>query len=86
MGISKVFDDDDALPGLPAGCEVSSLMQSSTVRIKGMEGRERMRYLVREHDSGWKCGRVASIDRPFVFLIRERSTGLILFIGEVRNL
>lgn len=86
MGISKVFDDDDALSGLPAGCEVSSLMQSSTVRIKGIEGRERMRYLVREHDSGRKCGRVASIDRPFVFLIRERSTGLILFIGEVRNL
>ena len=29
---------------------------------------------------------VFTVDRPFVFLIRERATGTVLFLGMVRNL
>lgn len=84
LGVKKIFEQRDIF-GHDSGkkCAISAVMQNSIFRLGGIYGSD---YRL-EWPLGGKTEKTPlHFDRPFMFYIKEQSTGLIYFIGEVRDL
>jgi serpin B len=94
MGMQRAFDPFDTgaaqLPGLCEGCghsiKVSKVIHEAFIKVneKGAEAAGATAVVGR--DSGVAMPtqpEVMTVDRPFIFLIRDHATDAVLFIGRV---
>ena len=84
VGIKKVYDDG-AVRMFTESVGLQDILQKSAVEIDE-KGAKAAAVTVATGDTTTPPAFPVIIDRPFVMLIREVSTGTILFAGAVRNL
>lgn len=85
FGISKVYDSGAAIRMFTEPVGLQNILQKSAVEIDE-KGAKAAAVTVATGDVTAPYTMSVVIDRPFVMLIREVSTGTILFAGAVRNL
>jgi serpin B len=86
MGMVRVFDPNDAeLEGISAASDlyVSAAIHSATIEVteSGTEASAATAIVV--SDRGGPSRPSLVLDRPFFFAIRDRATGVLLFVGRV---
>lgn len=83
MGVTDAFSDKADFTGITdRGICISEVLQSTYVNVDE-EGTEAAAATVVELTD---CPELFTMDRPFVYIIREKNTGAILFMGKVRKL
>ena len=85
FGISKVYDSGAAIRMFTEPVGLQNILQKSAVEIDE-KGAKAAAVTIATGDVMAPPALPVIIDRPFVMLIREVSTGTILFAGAVRNL
>ena len=85
FGISKVYDSGATIRMFTEPIGLQNILQKSAVEIDE-KGAKAAAVTVATGDVTAPYTMSVVIDRPFVMLIREVSTGTILFAGAVRNL
>ena len=82
LGVTDAFSDADLSGMTPAPLFVQQVQQSALIKVdeKGTEAAAVSGVSVL--DAG---PRTLTFDRPFLFLVRDTSTGAILFEAEVQN-
>ena len=88
MGICRVFNEDAQLGKLSSyrGLSVTKLQQNTLIEVNE-EGTTAAAVTMGE--IGPTANVLPSrfiIDHPFIYIIRERTTGVILFIGKVQTM
>ena len=87
MGLTKAFDpyrsDYSGISEL-SGLYFDNILQSTTITVDE-EGTEAASVQVSQGATSNIASGKFYVNRPFIFMIRERSTGVILFSGVVRN-
>ena len=85
LGIQRAFGDAQLAPmfaSVQSGAQVSSVLQKVFVDVNE-EGTEAAAVTVVTIDRVSSAPPQFVVDRPFLFVIRERLTGTILFMGKV---
>lgn len=84
IGVKKIFNDGESLNGIANGLLVSLVQQNSYFSMdeSGVEASSTTSAVVRPSASSSPTATM-NVNRPFVFIIRENSTGAILFMGKV---
>lgn len=92
MGIDDIFTDERSLAGISDhALMVSRILQKTVIAVdeKGTEAAAATSadFIESAGDFSEKPGTVRfTVDRPFLFMIRESSSGCVLFAGIIRNL
>lgn len=83
MGINKVFENGESLSEIANGLLVSLVQQNSFFSMdeSGVEASSTTSVVV--HPSATLPAASMIVNRPFVFFIRENSSGAIMFMGKV---
>ena len=84
MGIHRAFTEEAQFEGISKNLYISSVLQKShiTLNDKGAEAASAT-IVVMDGATAEPIERnVIKADRPFVFLIREKASGTVLFIGQ----
>ena len=76
-----LLDDNDRVPEYRLGGEPDALPEAGDVDESGSEGAAGSGITIKKGPHPVQF--VA--DRPFLFLVRDRSTGRVLFLGRVAN-
>jgi serpin B len=84
IGVKKIFNDGESLNGIANELLVSLVQQNSYFSMdeSGVEASSTTSAVVRPSASSSPTATM-NVNRPFVFIIRENSTGAILFMGKV---
>lgn len=87
LGINKIFTDEDALPNIASQLFVSAIAQSVCIDVNE-EGTEAAAVSVGGlvGSAGPGTEPEVKFNRPFLFAIKEHSTGTPLFIGRISKL
>lgn len=93
-GIKKVFTQDNSLSNLADGLSMNRMDMGHQVRFKvdaiGTEVAASVETMTLTHhfndDPNFIPTNKLILNRPFIYLIEEQSTGAILFIGEIDKL
>lgn len=88
MGINAAFLDNAAFPGMSADeLYFTSFKQNSFLKINE-EGAEAQAVTSTTIKGDWygSGSLLFNVNRPFAFLISEKSTGIILFMGKINKL
>jgi serpin B len=88
MGMPKAFSGDTDFSGMAGNCDlaISDVLHKTYVSVDeaGTEAAAATAVVVGLTAMHGKTAQM-TVDRPFVFLIRDSDTGTILFIGRVMN-
>jgi serine protease inhibitor len=86
LGMGKAFSDDADLSGITAGggLQITEVKQKAYVEVNE-QGTEATAATVVVGGVSAPAPTELNLNRPFVFAIRENSSGLILFAGIVNN-
>ena len=84
MGVKKIFNDGESLNGIANGLFVSLVQQNSYFCMdeSGVEASSTTSAVVRP-SANTSPTATMNVNRPFIFIIRENSTGAILFMGKI---
>ena len=88
MGMPDAFGDLADFSGMTGskGLRISAVVHKAFVSVdeEGTEAAAATVAVVKESDPGKELIPV-TVNRPFIFLIRDRATGTVLFLGRVMN-
>lgn len=91
MGVEKLFTAKDALTGI---CDKwldpgqTTMTQNAVLSVdeKGAEGAAETHIKLATCDNSIPKDPVVNLNRPFIYVIEEQSTGAVLFIGKIDKL
>ena len=88
MGMPDAFDDRADFSGMTGtkGLSISSVVHKAFVSVdeEGTEAAAATGVVIKESEANKEPVRV-TVNRPFIFLIRDKATGTVLFLGRVMN-
>jgi serine protease inhibitor len=87
LGINKIFTDEDALPNISSHLFISAIAQSVCIDVNE-DGTEAAAVSMGGFitSAGPEARPEVKFNRPFLFAIKEQSTGTPLFIGRISKL
>lgn len=90
VGINKLFSKADVLAGISdeMGAVPFAARQDCVLRLgeTGVEAATLTRNNLVSLDPSSKIEKIINLNRPFIYLIEEQSTGAIIYIGEIHKL
>lgn len=85
MGMQRAFEDRNEFRNIAdASLFISRVLHDTYIEVTE-EGTEAAAVTVVELREKASLNAVVNVNRPFLFVIREQSTGVILFIGKIGN-
>jgi serpin B len=88
LGIKSMFEDADFSLLSPAPLAVSTVLQKTAIELKeeGTEAAAVTVVIMVGSSGGPEVIPVVEFNRPFIYFIKEKSTGSIVFSGIIQNL
>ncbi len=87
MGVTDAFSDKADFTGITdRDIYISEVLQSTYVNVDEEGTEAAAATIVELTEWAGDCPQLFTMDRPFVYIIREKNTGAILFMGKVRKL
>jgi serpin B len=85
MGMERAFEDHNEFRNMAnSSLFISRVLHDTSIEVTE-EGTEAAAVTVVEMREKAALNAVVNVNHPFVYVIRERSTGVILFIGKMGN-
>ena len=85
MGMQRAFEDHNEFKNINEGSLfISRVLHDTSIEVTE-EGTEAAAVTVVELREKASFNPIVNVNRPFLFVIREQSTGVILFIGKMGN-
>jgi len=88
LGIDTLFEDSADLSGVNGhqDLKVSKAIHKATFKVTETGVEATAVTKIQKTPIAWVPVIEVKVDRPFVFFIRDNTTGLILFLGQVQQL
>lgn len=85
MGMQRAFEDHNEFKNINEGSLfISRVLHDTSIEVTE-EGTEATAVTVVELREKASLNQIFNVNRPFLYVIREQSTGVILFIGKMGN-
>lgn len=84
MGINKCFKEEAEFPLLGANTYVKSIIHQAKIEVDEKGTRtDTITGILCDNIIG--SGDIFQVNQPFIFLIRDKKTGVVLFIGDIKE-